>query len=91
MMERFKAEFDDSKQVTIPQRMLHQLMGLRTYNTPGKEEKVNSIKLRNVEYVYDTVIMSNPNEPKTMKEVLSREDTERWIEVAKSELQNFYN
>ena len=52
---------------------------------------MDSIQLGNVEYIYDTAIMSDQHEPKTMRETLNREDAERWTEAAKNELHNFHS
>ena len=50
-----------------PQRLLHELKGQKTYNTPGKEEKVDVVKPGNMEYIYDTAFQSDLNEQKTMR------------------------
>ena len=52
---------------------------------------MDRVKPRNMEYVYETAIMPDLNDPETIEEALSRKAAERWIEVAKNELQNFYN
>jgi hypothetical protein len=59
--------------------------------TMGKnQEQINATSLEGWEHVYDVSVISDPNEPKTIKQALRSPDGDKWKESALQELNNFY-
>jgi hypothetical protein len=70
--------------------------GVRTRSQRYGEGRINTIQESNysidrTQQVYDTSIISDPNEPKTINKALRLSEKEQWRESAIQELKNFYS